>query len=99
MEERVVVTGLGAVSPLGLSVEETWQNAVAGVSGVGPITLFDASEFLVRIACEVKGFQAEEWIPAREARRRDRFEQFASAAARQAIEQAGLQASGVQSNR
>jgi len=99
MVERVVVTGLGAVSPLGLSVNETWQNAVAGVSGVGPITLFDASEFLVRIACEVKGFQAEEWIPAREARRRDRFEQFASAAARQAIEQAGLQASGVQSNR
>jgi len=99
MVERVVVTGLGAVSPLGLSVNETWQNAVAGVSGVGPITLFVASEFLVRIACEVKGFQAEEWIPAREARRRDRFEQFASAAARQAIEQAGLQASGVQSNR
>ena len=99
MEERVVVTGLGAVSPLGLSVEETWQKAVAGISGVGPITLFDASAFQVRIACEVKGFQAEEWMPAREARRRDRFEQFASAAARQAIQQAGLHASGVQSNR
>ncbi|HLA98115.1 MAG TPA: beta-ketoacyl-ACP synthase II [Anaerolineales bacterium] len=99
MEERVVVTGLGAVSPLGLSVEETWQKAVAGISGVGPITLFDASAFQVRIACEVKGFQAEEWMPAREARRRDRFEQFASAAARQAIQQAGLQTSEIQSNR
>src|SRR3990172_2179375 len=99
MEERVVVTGLGAVSPLGLSVEETWQKAVAGISGVGPITLFDASAFQVRIACEVKGFQAEEWMPAREAGRRDGFEKFASAAARQAIQQAGLQTSEIQSNR
>lgn len=91
MVERVVVTGLGAISPLGLSASESWQNAWAGVSGVGPITLFDASDFLVQIACEVKNFQAEAWMPAREARRRDRFEQFASAAARQAIEQAGLE--------
>lgn len=91
MVERVVVTGLGAISPLGLSATESWQNAWAGVSGVGPITMFDASDFLVQIACEVKNFQAEAWMPAREARRRDRFEQFASAAARQAIEQAGLE--------
>ena len=99
MAERIVVTGLGAISPLGLSAAESWQNAVAGVSGVGPLTLIDASAFQVRIACEVKGFQAEDWMPAREARRRDRFEHFASAAASQAIQQAGLSVSEAQAGR
>ncbi len=99
MAERVVVTGLGAVSPLGLTAAKSWQNALAGVSGVGPITLFDASGYLVQIACEVKGFQAEDYMPARESRRRDRFEQFASAAAKQAIGQAGLEVSEAESGR
>lgn len=91
MTHRVVVTGLGAVSPLGLNVKETWDCAVKGVSGVAPITLFDASEFLVKIACEVKNFDPKDFMDFREARRRDRFEQFATAAATEALEQAGLE--------
>jgi 3-oxoacyl-[acyl-carrier-protein] synthase II len=90
MVEKVVITGLGAVTPLGLSAQESWENAVKGVSGVGPITLFDASGYQVQIACEVKNFHPEDFMPAREARRRDRFEQLASAAAGQAIQQAGI---------
>lgn len=91
MAERVVITGLGAISALGYTVEETWQNAVQGVSGVGPISLFDASTYPVQIACEVKNFDPEAFMPARDARRRDRFEQFASVASRQALAQAGLE--------
>lgn len=91
MEERVVVTGIGAVSPLGLSAEESWKNAVNGVSGVGPITLFDASGLNVRIAAEVKNFDPESILSSREARRRDRFELLAAAAAREAIAQSGLE--------
>ena len=90
MVEKVVITGMGAVTPLGLSAQESWENAVKGVSGVGPITLFDASGYQVQIACEVKNFHPEDFMPAREARRRDRFEQLASAAAGQAIQQAGI---------
>ena len=91
MEDRIVITGMGAVSPLGLTVAESWNNAVQGVSGVGPITLFDASAFLVQIACEVKDFQAEHYLPAKEVRRRDRFEQLAAAAAQEALQQSGLE--------
>lgn len=99
MHERIVVTGMGAVSPLGLSVEESWNNAVNGVSGVGPITHFDASNYLVQIACEVKGFDPEQFLPAKEARRRDRFEQLAAAAAQQASAQAGLEVNEANSGR
>jgi beta-ketoacyl-acyl-carrier-protein synthase II len=88
--EKVVVTGQGAVTPLGLTVEETWQNLINGVSGVAPFSLFDASDLLVKVGCEVKGFKPEEYMPARETRRRDRFEQFAAAVAGQALQQAGL---------
>ncbi|MGC8855191.1 MAG: beta-ketoacyl synthase N-terminal-like domain-containing protein, partial [Anaerolineae bacterium] len=91
MEERIVVTGLGTVNPLGLNVAETWHNAVNGVSGVGPITLFDASNLQVKIAAEVKGFDPEKYMDAREARRRDRFEQFGAAAAKEALESSGLE--------
>uniref|UniRef100_H5SAM7 3-oxoacyl-[acyl-carrier-protein] synthase 2 n=1 Tax=uncultured Chloroflexota bacterium TaxID=166587 RepID=H5SAM7_9CHLR len=91
MSERVVITGMGTVSPLGLSVKESWENAVNGVSGVAPITLFDPSELMVKIACEVKNFAPERYMDAREARRRDRFEQFAVVAAKEAWEQSGLQ--------
>ena len=90
MTQRVVITGMGTVNPLGLSVPETWENLVNGVAGTGPITLFDASEFLVQIACEVKGFEAERYMEARDARRRDRFQQFASAASQEALNQSGL---------
>lgn len=91
MPERVVITGMGAVTPLGLSAQESWENAVRGVSGVGPITAFDTSDFLVKIACEVKNFQPENYLPVREVRRRDRFEQMAAAAAQEALRQSGLE--------
>jgi 3-oxoacyl-[acyl-carrier-protein] synthase II len=91
MGERIVVTGLGAISPLGLSASASWENAVNGVSGVGPITLFDTEDFLVKIACEVKDFNPEDYMPYRVIRRRDRFQQFAAAAAKEAIEQSGLE--------
>lgn len=91
MQERVVITGMGTVNPLGLNVSETWQNAVQGVSGVGPITLFDPANLQVKIACEVKGFVPENYMEAREARRRDRFEQLSTAAVQEAMMTSGLQ--------
>ena len=91
MSEKVVITGMGTVNPLGLSVQETWQNAINGVSGVGLITLFDASDYLVNIACEVKEFKPESFMSTKKARRRDRFQQFAAAASQEAIRQAGLE--------
>lgn len=90
MAQRVVITGMGTVNPLGLDVPETWDNVVNGVSGTGPITLFDASELLVQIACEVKGFEPERYMEARDARRRDRFQQFACVASQEAFKQSGL---------
>jgi 3-oxoacyl-[acyl-carrier-protein] synthase II len=99
MAERVVVTGMGTVNPLGLSVGDSWNNALKGVSGVGPITLFDTSDFQVQIAAEVKGFDPERAMPAKEARRADRFEQFALAAAQEAVCQAGLEVSEAESAR
>lgn len=93
--EKVVITGMGTVNPIGLNVQETWQNAIHGVSGVGPITLFDTenwkTDWLVKIACEVKNFDPARYMDAKEARRRDRFEQFAVAAAQEALTQSGLQ--------
>jgi 3-oxoacyl-[acyl-carrier-protein] synthase II len=88
--ERIVITGMGTVNPLGLTVEESWNNLINGVSGVGPITLFDASPLQVHIAAEVKNFQPEKYMDAKEARRRDRFEQFGAAAARDALAHSGL---------
>src|SRR5512138_2548145 len=89
--ERVVVTGMGTVNPLGLTVEESWKNAVNGVSGVGPITLFDSSSLNVHIAAEVKGFDPDRYMDPKEARRRDRFEQLAAAAAKEAVASSGLE--------
>ena len=90
MTDKVVVTGLGTVNPIGLSVSETWNNAINGVSGVGPITLFDASDLTIEAACEVKNFDPVDHIPAKEARRMDRYQHLALVAAQEAIEQAGL---------
>ncbi|MEW6718014.1 MAG: beta-ketoacyl-ACP synthase II [Chloroflexota bacterium] len=90
MRKRVVVTGLGCISPLGNNVTETWSALLAGKSGAAPITSFDASEHETRFAAEVKGFDAAALFGSREARRMDRFTQFALAAAGQAIENAGL---------
>ncbi len=91
MQEKIVITGMGTVNPLGLNVDETWKNLIAGVSGVAPITLFDPSHLQVKIAAEVKKFNPEDFMDAKEARRRDRFEQFAIASAKQALTQSGLQ--------
>jgi 3-oxoacyl-[acyl-carrier-protein] synthase II len=99
MDEKIVITGIGAVSPLGLCVEESWRNDIVGKSGVGPITLFDASNFLVKYACEVKGFISENYMPLKEARRRDRFEQLSTAAAQEAISQSGLLNDGIDPSR
>lgn len=90
-ERRVVVTGLGIVSPLGVGCEQTWEAAIAGRSGAGPITRFDASDLGCRIACEVTGFEPERHIDARALRRMDRVSQFAVAAGRMALDDAGIE--------
>ncbi len=87
---RVVVTGLGAVTPLGVGVASTWEAALAGKSGVGPITRFDAKDFSSRIAAEVKGFDPEEYIDRKEIKRMDPFIHYAMAAAHMAMEDSGL---------
>ncbi|HET9545293.1 MAG TPA: beta-ketoacyl-ACP synthase II [Gaiellaceae bacterium] len=87
---RVVVTGLGAVTPLGNDPETYWKNLTAGESGAGPITMFDTSEFPVKFACELKGFDPTEYIERRKARKMDRFAQMILAAARQAEADSGL---------
>lgn len=89
--ERVVITGMGTVNPLGLSVEESWNNVIHGVSGVGPITLFDPSALNVHFAAEVKNFEPEKYMDPKEARRRDRFEQLGVAAAKDALASSGLE--------
>lgn len=87
---RIVVTGLGAITPLGLDVASTWENIKANKSGVGPITRFDPSQLLTKIAAEVKGFDPKNYMDGKEARKMDLFSQFAVAAAREAIQDAGL---------
>jgi len=89
-QRRVVVTGLGLVSPVGIGVEEAWKAVVGGKSGIGPITQFDASTFPTRIAGEVKGFQPELYMDRKEVRRNDRFIHFALAAADMAMKDSGL---------
>ena len=90
MTRRVVITGLGAVTPLGNDVPATWHNAIAGRSSAGPITQFDASGYKTRFACEVKDFDVSPLVGKKEARRMDRFAQFAVAAAKQALDDSHL---------
>ena len=87
---RVVITGLGAVTPLGKDIESTWSALLAGESGAGEITLFDHTDYPVHFACEAKDFDPTEWIERKQARRMDRFAQLIVSAARQAEEDAGL---------
>jgi 3-oxoacyl-[acyl-carrier-protein] synthase II len=87
---RIVVTGLGILCPVGIGLEESWRSIVAGKSGIGPITQFDASSFPTRIAGEVKGFEAEKYMDRKELRRNDRFIQFAMAAGEMAMKDSGL---------
>jgi 3-oxoacyl-[acyl-carrier-protein] synthase II len=91
LPQRVVVTGLGLVTPVGTDVESSWSALLAGVPGAAPITKFDPQRLSVRFACEVKGFDALRYIDRKEARRYDLFAQFALAAAHQAVAQAGLE--------
>ena len=96
---RVVITGLGIVSPVGNSVAEAWQNILAGRSGIGPVTRFDASTFPVRIAGEVKGFDVGQYLSPKEARRMDVFIHYGMAAGLQAIRDAGFDANQVRPER
>ncbi|MBI5669335.1 MAG: beta-ketoacyl-ACP synthase II [Chloroflexi bacterium] len=91
MTRRVVVTGMGFMSPLGHTVDETWEAIKAGKSGIGPITRFDASNHLVKIAAEVKNFDPAQYMPAKEVRRRDRYQHFVLAAAAEAVKDSGME--------
>lgn len=93
--KRVVVTGIGALTPLGNTVPAYWDGLINGVSGADFITQFDASKFKTRFACEVKGFNPEDFFDRKEARKLDRFSQFAVAAADQAVKHAGIDQLGV----
>ncbi len=90
LSRRVVVTGLGLVTPLGIGIDNTWSALCAGRSGIGEITRFDTTEFATKIAAEVKDFNAEDYLPKKEARRTERFIAYAVAAARMAVEHARL---------
>ncbi len=90
--KRVVVTGLGAITPLGKSVDELWKNMVDGVNGAGPITRFDATNFKTKFACEVKNYDSNEYFDRKEARKLDMFAQFALIASEQAIQDSGINA-------
>jgi 3-oxoacyl-[acyl-carrier-protein] synthase II len=89
-QRRVVITGIGAVTPLGNDAETTWQRLLAGESGAGPITQFDSADYYVQFACEVKDFDPSNWIERKQARRMDRFAQLILAAARQAEADSGV---------
>ena len=91
MARRVVVTGVGMVSPLGIGTEPTWDGLVSGTSAVSEITRFDTSAFSVRIAAEVEGFEPTDWIEPKEAKKFDTFVHYALAASRMALEQSGLE--------
>src|SRR5215470_13594094 len=88
--KKVVVTGIGAITPLGNDVVTYWNNMVAGVSGAGPITHFDASAFKTRFACEVRGFTPGDLLDRSELKRTDLFTQYALVAADQAIRDSGI---------
>jgi 3-oxoacyl-[acyl-carrier-protein] synthase II len=97
--KRAVVTGLGAITPIGNTVKEFWHNALAGVSGSAPITLFDITHFKTRFACEVKGFEPEDHFERKEARKMDRFAQFAMVAADEAIKDSAFDLNQVNRDR
>ncbi|MBO5271484.1 MAG: beta-ketoacyl-ACP synthase II [Muribaculaceae bacterium] len=97
--KRVVVTGLGVISPIGNDVETTWNNALKGVSGAGPITHFDASKFKTQFACEVKNFNAAEHFDRKKLRQLDLYAQYALVAAKQAVEDANLEAESINKDR
>src|SRR6187401_2921649 len=93
--KRVVVTGLGALTPLGNNVPDYWNGLVAGVSGADVIQQFDVTKFKTKFACEVKNFNPEDYFERKEARKLDRFSQFAVAAAQEAVEMSGIAGEGI----
>ena len=97
--KRVVVTGLGAVTPLGNTPEEMWNNLLAGVSGAAPITLFDASKFKTQFACEVKNLNVNDYLDRKEARKMDRYTQLAMIAAQQAVKDSAMDLETIDKNR
>ena len=97
--KRVVVTGLGAITPIGNDVDTTWDNALNGVSGAAPITHFDASKFKTQFACEVKGFNAADHFDRKKLRQLDLYAQYALVAAEQAVKDADLENDGINKNR
>ncbi len=97
--KRVVVTGLGALTPVGNTVSETWESLKKGVSGAGPITQFDASQFKAQFACEVKDFKVTDYLDRKEARKMDRYEQLALVAAMEAVKDCGMDLDTVDKNR
>lgn len=97
--KRVVVTGLGALTPLGNNVSEHWESLLAGKSGAGPITLFDAEKFKTQFACEVKNFDPQDHMDRKEARKLDRFVQFAMVAADECVKDSGMDIEAVDSDR
>ena len=97
--KRVVVTGLGALTPVGNTVAETWENIKNGVSGAAPITHFDASNFKAQFACEVKGFKATDFLDRKEVRKMDLYEQYALVAAQEAVKDSGMDLETVGKNR
>lgn len=97
--KRVVVTGLGALTPIGNDVPTFWNNLSAGVSGAGPITKFDASKFRTRFACEVKGLDVTQFIPRQEARKMDAFTHYALIATDEAIKDSGMDLEKVDRNK
>lgn len=97
--KRVVVTGLGAITPIGNNVQDYWDGLVNGRSGAGPITHFDASLFKTQFACEVKGFNVAEYIDRKEARKMDLYTQYAVAVAKQAVSDSGIDSENIDKNR
>ena len=99
MKRRVVITGMGLITPVGIGVEESWSAICAGKSGIAKITQFDASAYQTQIAAEVKGFNAEDFMPKKEAKRNELFISYAMAATRMALEDSGLKINSANANR
>ena len=99
MKRRVVITGMGLITPVGIGVEESWSAICAGKSGIAKITQFDASAYQTQIAAEVKGFNAEDFMPKKEAKRNELFISYAMAATRMALEDSGLEINSANANR
>ena len=97
--KRVVVTGLGALTPIGNDVASYWNSLAAGVSGAGPITKFDASKFRTRFACDLKGVDVTQYIPRQEARKMDAFTHYALIATDEAVKDSGVNLDSLDKNK